>query len=143
MVIQVEHDDADTRIEVHPEQHLVRLTWKGPVTGAIYRATLMRLLDTVARHGLRHWLSDGRRMGPILYSDQAWTLEEFVPLLVKAGVERIAIVSSEDVLNQIAVDRMVSATASIVPYSIAFFQDPSIAQLWLMDKASAAALAGG
>lgn len=142
MVIQVEHDDDDTRIEVLPDQRLVRFTWKRPVSGAIYRGSLLRLLNTVTQRQLRHWLSDGRRMGPILYADQAWTLEEFVPLLVKAGVERIAIVSSEDVLNQIAVDRMVSATAAVVPYSIAFFQDPSIAQLWLMDKAGSPAIAG-
>lgn len=141
MVIQVEHDDDDTRIEVLPDQRLVRFTWKRPVSGAIYRGSLLRLLSTVTQRQLRHWLSDGRRMGPILYADQAWTLEEFVPLLVKAGVERIAIVSSEDVLNQIAVDRMVSATAAVVPYSIAFFQDPSIAQLWLMDKAGSPAIA--
>ena len=142
MVIQVEHDDDDTRIEVLPDQRLVRFTWKRPVSGAIYRGSLLRLLNTVTQRQLRHWLSDGRRMGPILYADQAWTLEEFVPLLVKARVERIAIVSSEDVLNQIAVDRMVSATAAVVPYSIAFFQDPSIAQLWLMDKAGSPAIAG-
>ncbi|HQW87577.1 MAG TPA: hypothetical protein PLH93_10345 [Flavobacteriales bacterium] len=142
MMIQVEHEDEDTRIEVLPDQRLVRLTWKRPVSGAMYRGSLLRLLNTVTLRHLKHWLSDGRRMGPILYADQAWTLEEFVPQLVKAGVERIAIVSSEDVLNQIAVDRMVSATAAVVPYNIAFFQDPSIAQLWLMDKGSSPAIAG-
>lgn len=136
MVMHVEHEDADARIEVNAGLHLVRLTWKCPVPGPRYRAILLRMMAAVERHGLTNWLSDGRRMGPILYVDQAWTMEEFVPMLVAAGMQRIAIVSSEDVLNQIAVDRMVSSTPADVPYSIAFFEDPSIAQLWLMDKSS-------
>jgi len=135
MVMFVDHDDADTRIEVFPGLNLVRLTWKEPVPGTKYREILLRLLSTVRQHHLKHWLSDGRRMGPILFNDQTWTMQEFLPQLIQAGLERIAIVSSEDVLNRIAVDRMVNATPEEVPYSIAFFQDPSIAQLWLMDKA--------
>ena len=134
MVMHIEHEDEDARIEVNPGLHLVRLTWKAPVPGQRYRAVLLRLMAAVERHRLSNWLSDGRRMGPILYADQAWTMEELVPKLVAVGMERIAIVSSEDALNQIAVDRMVSATPADVPYTIAFFEDPSIAQLWLMDK---------
>lgn len=141
MVMHIEHEDNDARIELHPERHLVRLTWKAPVPGDRYRAVLLRMMEAVERDGLTNWLSDGRRMGPILFADQAWTMEEFVPRLVAAGMKRIAIVSSEDVLNQIAVDRMVSATPADVPYAIAFFQDPSIAQLWLMDKSDARATA--
>jgi hypothetical protein len=140
MVMFVAHEDADTRIEVYPTQQLVRLTWKEAMPGPKYRETLLRLLEIVRAHGLKHWLSDGRRMGPILFADQAWTMSAYVPLLVQAGMARIAIVSSEDVLNQIAVDRMVNATPADVPYTIAFFQDPSIAQLWLMDKAGSAAV---
>lgn len=137
MVVLVDHDDADARIEVLPELSLVRLTWKEPVPGLKYREIMMRLLATVRHHGLKHWLSDGRCMGPILFADQTWTMQEFVPQLIQVGLERVAIVSSADVLNRIAVDRMVNATSAGVPYSIAFFEDPSIAQLWLMDRTGA------
>ncbi len=142
MVVRVEHDDADARIEVLPELNLVRLTWKAPLPGTKYRAIMMDLLDTVRRHGVKHWLSDGRCMGPILFADQSWTMQEFVPRLIEVGVERVAIVSSEDVLNKIAVDRMVNATPADVPYSIAFFEDPSIAQLWLMDRSNTHSVVG-
>lgn len=143
MVMHIEHEDDDARIEVNPGFHLARLTWKAPVPGPRYRAVLLRLMEVVERNGLTNWLSDGRRMGPILYADQAWTMQELVPKLVSVGMKRIAIVSSEDVLNQIAVDRMVGATPADVPYAIAFFEDPSIAQLWLMDKSGAQAAVPG
>jgi hypothetical protein len=51
-----------------------------------------------------------------------------------AGLVRIAIVNSAEDPNYAAVDRMVSATPPEAPYQVAFFQDPAIAQLWLMER---------
>lgn len=137
MTIDITHDDHDATIEVHPVQRLVRLTWKRPISGPEYRVLLMRLLDVVKDQQLKLWLSDGRKAGPILYEDQVWTMKEFTPLVLAAGLERIAIVNSKDGLNLLAVDRMVNATPSDAPYDIAFFEDPAIGQLWLMDPSKA------
>jgi len=133
MTINIIHDDHDATIDVHPVQRLVRLTWKHPVAGPAYRALLMRLLDVVKDQGINLWLSDGRKAGPILYDDQVWTMQEYTPMVLAAGLRRIAIVNSKDGLNLLAVDRMVNATPADAPYDIAFFEDPAIAQLWLMD----------
>jgi hypothetical protein len=133
MTINILHDDTDATIDVHPGQRLVRLTWKRPVAGPEYRALLLRLLDVVKDQQLRLWLSDGRKAGPILYADQVWTMQEYTPLVLAAGLQRIAIVNSKDGLNLLAVDRMVNATPEGAPYEIGFFEDPAIAQLWLMD----------
>jgi len=135
MTIRIAHDDEDGTIEVHPDQRLVRMVWKRPVVGDAYRGLLMRLLDAVRNDGLQLWLSDGRKAGPILQADQVWTMTEFTPLVLAAGLERIAIVNSEDGLNLIAVDRLVNATPPEATYDVAFFEDPAIAQLWLMDPA--------
>ncbi|MBL7963062.1 MAG: hypothetical protein JNM31_04370 [Flavobacteriales bacterium] len=133
MTIEIILDDADVTIDVHPGQRLVRLAWKRAVPGPVYREVLLTLLEVVRQRNLKLWLSDGRRMGPILYDDQVWTMKEYTPQVLQAGLERIAIVNSEDVMNQLAVDRMVNATPADAPYEIAFFQDPAIGQLWLMD----------
>lgn len=133
MITRIAHDDEDGTIETHPDQRLVRLVWKRPVAGEAYRMLLMRLMDTVRKEGLKLWLSDGRKAGPILQADQLWTMTEFTPQVVAAGLERIAIVNSKDGLNLIAVDKLVNATPPEAPYEVAFFEDPAIAQLWLMD----------
>ncbi|MCW5899443.1 MAG: hypothetical protein KIT10_09265 [Flavobacteriales bacterium] len=135
MKVDILHDDADGSIEVHPEQRLVKLVWKRPVAGEAYRSLLLRLLEVVRATGAKLWMSDGRKAGPILYDDQVWSMKEFTPQVMAAGLERIAIVNSEDGLNLLAVDRMVNATPPGAPYDIGFFEDPSIAQLWLMDPA--------
>ena len=61
-------------------------------------------------------------------------MQEFTPDLIAVGLERIAIVSSLDAMNVIAVDKMVNATPKEATYSINFFEDPAIAQLWLMES---------
>lgn len=134
MTVDLVHDDPNASVEVQDEHKLVRLIWKRPIIGRDYRNVLMRLLEAVRERGLRLWLSDGRKAGPILYEDQVWTMTEYTPLVLQAGLERIAIVNSEDGLNLLAVDHMVNATPAGAPYEITFFQDPSIAQLWLMDR---------
>lgn len=135
MKVVLEHDDEFASIEVFPDQNLVKLTWKSHVKGEHYRSLLMCLLDIVTEQDIRLWLSDGRKMGPILQVDQVWTMQEFTPELIAAGLERIAIVSSLDAMNVIAVDNMVKATPKEATYEIGFFEDPSIAQLWLMESA--------
>jgi hypothetical protein len=113
---------------------MVRSTWHGNVSGEAYRSALMVLLDLVKRDKLKYWLTDARDMGPILYEDQQWSLHTYIPLLMEEGLERIAIVSSSDVLNVLAVDRMVNLTPDSAKYVMAFFENPSMAQLWLTSK---------
>lgn len=133
------HDDQNARIEIHAAQQLLRLTWKRPIIGDDYRNLLTRVVQIVKERQLQLWLSDGRLAGPILYDDQVWTTNEFMPLVLAAGLVRIAIVNSQDGLNLLAVDRMVNATPPGAPYNIAFFNDPAIAQLWLMDPSKSGA----
>ena len=133
MKIEILHDDQDARIEVCPAQELLRLTWKQPIIGEAYRSLLTHVLDVVRKREIKLWLSDGRKTGPILYEDQVWSTQEFMPLVLAAGLVRIAIVNSQDGLNLLAVDRLVNATPTDASYNIAFFEDPAIGQLWLMD----------
>jgi hypothetical protein len=132
MQIHVALDNEHASLEVHPEQRLIRLTWKGVVPGAVYRETLLQLMTIAKRERLKYWLSDGRKMGPILYEDQVWSTTELKPHMEDSGIERVAIVSSKDGLNLIAVDKIVNATPSEARHSIAFFDDVSMAQLWLL-----------
>ncbi len=134
MIVRVEHEDALATLEVQPHQKLLRLTWKGNVSGEHYRNVLQTVLELVGREGLKLWLSDGRRMGSIGEEDEAWTNREFTPQVMAAGLRRIAIVNGAEDPSIGAVERMVNATPPEAPYQVAFFQDPAIAQLWLMER---------
>lgn len=119
------------QVEVHPRQQLVRLTWKGNAAGNAYREPSLAVLKAVLDFRLKYFLSDARGMGPILYADRSWSETEVIPKLIEAGLVRIAIVNSADGLNVIAVDNMVN-TIPMGTATVAFFDDPSMAQLWLL-----------
>lgn len=121
------------QVEVHPRQQLVRLTWSGNASGDLYRKPSLAVLKAVLDHRLKYFLSDARNMGPILYADRSFSEKEVIPKLIEAGLKRIAIVSSSDGINVIAVDNMVN-TIPMGSATCAFFDDVSMAQLWLLEN---------
>lgn len=132
--IHTEHQCENLLLEVQPAQRLVRSTWSGIFQGEQYRSLLQHVIGVVERKHLRYWLTDARKAGYITKEDQEWTMREFTPQVMQAGIERIAIVGSEDPGNAEAVDRFVANTPEEAPYAVRFFEDPSIAMLWLLER---------
>ncbi len=142
MGAHITFESEQATVEVDEQVGLVNLIWKGNAAGDAYRAPSSAVLKAVQEFGLKYFLSDARRMGPILYDDRAWSEREIIPKLVEVGLKRIGIVSSSDGLNLIAVDNMVNTIPS-GPLSVAFFDDPAKAAQWLLrSNASEASVHG-
>ena len=118
-------------MEVDEEMSIIVTEWKNYLPSAEYRASLLQVHELVKRYGLRFWLSDSRKMGAILRDDEQWSVAEFTPLLMQAGLRRIAVISSADYFNRTSTERMVEATAAIVPFKVEFFDDPLMGREWL------------
>ena len=127
-------NDDLVRIEVDAARSLVITEWKGYVPSPDYRAILMQLLDAVNDNKVRLWLSISTHMGIILRSDERWSIEVFTPMLMEAGLCRVAVVRSADFFSQTASERMVDATADYVPYKVEFFNSVEKADGWLMQE---------
>ncbi len=132
---QIVFSSEQAEVEVHAQQQLVRLAWKGNAAGEAYRGPSLAVLQAVQHFGLKYFLSDARAMGPILFADRSWSEKEVIPKLIEAGLKRIAIVSSSDGINMIAVDNMVN-TIPMGTATVAFFDDVARAQRWLMENES-------
>lgn len=124
-------DSPEALVEVYPAEKLVYLTWKGNATGPAFRAPVQKLIEVSNEHKLEYFLSDTRRMGPILFSDTEWTEREALPGSIRAGVRRSAVLTSQNVLNNIAVDNMVASIPREAPYTVAYFDAPEPALRWL------------
>ena len=139
MQAQFIRDDALVRIEVDPGSEMITTTWKGYVPSPEYRTILLEVLDLVNSGGLRLWLSDSSCMGVILRSDEKWSIETFTPMLMQAGLRRVAVVRSMDFFSQTASERMVEATLGRVPYKVEFFNAMDKADQWLVAELQALA----
>ena len=109
---QICRDDDLVRVDVDIQRSLITTTWKGYVPSPDYRAILLQVLDLIKEHQLRLWMSDSTRMGVILRSDEKWSIEVFTPMLIHAGLRRVAVVRSADFFSQTASERMVGAAGA-------------------------------
>ena len=50
-------------------------------------------------------------MGAILHDDEKWSIDVFMPEIIKLGLRRVAVVRGDDYFTHTATERMVDATA--------------------------------
>jgi hypothetical protein len=124
--------DDDHALVVADMQHaLFRLTWKGYVAGHMLRRILIQAVMQVQQHRLRYWLSDSRSLGAILREDELWIRDELMPQLLRMGVERLAIIMSQDFFTRMSTDRLVDQGRSNAPFPVQMFDSTENAELWL------------
>ena len=130
-------DDGLVRTVLVPEHGLIISTWNGFVPSEDYRAALWQIRDEVRDHHLNLWLSDTRAMGAILHGDEKWSIDVFMPEIIKLGLRRVAVVRGQDYFTHTATERMVDATAEVAPFKVELFVDPAEAERWLLKEQEA------
>ncbi|HMZ50013.1 MAG TPA: hypothetical protein PLP28_13610, partial [Flavobacteriales bacterium] len=127
-------NDGTVRIELDLEHGKVTSTWSHSIRSEEYRLALWHIHDLVRDHHLVLWLSDTRAMGAILHADEKWSIEVFMPEVIKLGLRRVAVVRSEDYFAHTATARMVDATAVVAPFKVELFADAGDAEDWLLKE---------
>ena len=130
----IHSDDRYARISLNKETGSITLQWKGYVPSEAYRRILDTGVQLALEHQVKFWLADLRQMGVILRDDERWTTSDFMPRMAKAGLERLAILTSTDLFNQMSVDRIMDTSIPILPFQVAYFDDIVTARVWLQGK---------
>jgi len=130
-------NDATVHIELDPEHSQVISTWGRSVRSEEYRLALWHIHDLIRDHHLVLWLSDTRAMGAILHGDEKWSIDVFMPEIIKLGLRRVAVVRGEDYFTHTATERMVDATAEVAPFKVELFADADAAERWLLKEQEA------
>ena len=67
----------------------------------------MRALDAIRERHVVAYLSDTRQVRVVVHEDQVWANEVWMPMLVKAGVKRFALVTAASGLGKVTVEEVV------------------------------------
>lgn len=126
-----EHDAPYVNVQADPGTGLVTIRWKNYAASGTYRATLNLVVDWIAAYKLKYFLTDQRRRGAILHDDEMWLVNDWAPRMAKAGLERAAVVQSQDFFNRAAVNRFVQTVLPTVSYPIGNFLHEEDALHWL------------
>jgi hypothetical protein len=109
----------------------MRIGWSGAyMSGADYRAVLLRLLEVLERKRACRMLFDMRNMPVMSPDDQAWVQAEWMPKSLKAGLKYSAVVIPERALSRLTL-RHIAKDASNIERERAYFETLDEASAWL------------
>jgi hypothetical protein len=98
---------------LHPGPHnTLELEWLDFVNSAELQAALLEALNQARRYGIKSWLADNRLIRAIRPKDFDWMGEHIIMPLDALGVQRLAVVESQDAMNRLGVSMFLS---SIIP----------------------------
>ena len=112
---------------------MLTLRWKGYARPAEFREGLEFLVEFIRENDVRACLSDLKLMAAILPQDENWATRIWYPKLAETGLEKHAIVTSLDFLNNAAVRRMVNSENSKCNFETRFFVDAKDAFRWVSE----------
>lgn len=122
------HWESDTRC--------VRMEWKQFTYGETFRRALDHGLDRLRQEQASCWLADCRNLGVLLKADQQWTVEDWFPRALAAGLRRLAIVEPLRVVPTWSVQGIMREVRD-PNIQVAYFSSLEAARAWLMTVAAA------
>lgn len=86
---------------------IVHSEWRAFANSAELRASLLRGIDAIRDHNAVGYLTDTRKVKVVVHDDQQWIKETWLPLAIKAGLKRIAVVTATRGLGKLTVEDVV------------------------------------
>jgi hypothetical protein len=123
---------SENYLDIHKleEARCILVDWKGFATSEKFRKGLNKGLDALNEFRYKNWLADTRKMKVISASDQDWANTDWFPRAIKAGMQNMAIIVSEDAFNKMAVANIMSKVPSSA-LTIQYFDKKEDAIAWL------------
>lgn len=106
--------------------------WLGFAGTADFREALTQAVDAARSHGVRGWLADDRRIGPVRPVDMDWVATWLLPTLDALGIRRFALLESAEALNRFLINNMYQdATPELPRMAFRAFTDAAAARAWV------------
>ena len=115
------HEGPAPTIETH---------WLGFASSADFRATVEQALQIGRRHQVQGWIADDRLLGAVRPRDLDWVYDEVLLVLNDLGLQRFALLESQDALNRLTIAGMYERALPAVAYEIRRFDDIEAARAW-------------
>jgi hypothetical protein len=116
-----------------PQAEVIVVEWLGDVGGDTYREWMERILDAMNDRDANKLLTDSRQQGLMAEADQVWTVEDWEPRAIDAGLEYVAVVYPDDRSAKTTVD-MSARRSPHTDLERVFTDDFDEARHWLTTK---------
>jgi len=103
--------------------------WNGFVSDNDYKEGLNKMIDFYKEKKVNKWIANLAKMEAISPEMQDWANNDWFPRALQAGVKYMAVVVSEDVFNQLAVDIIMTKVADLL--TTHYFSSVDEAKEWI------------
>jgi hypothetical protein len=108
--------------------------WNGFVSGQDFRESSLACLKLMQEKQVRFWIADDRNMRAIRLKDQEWSNTVLIPQILLSHLEKMALIVSTDMFNQLAVDSMVHKAGDNHSIELQYFQDLTSGEEWIKQQ---------
>ena len=98
------------------------------------RRIMIQAYMQVKQYSLQRFLSDTRARPQLSSEDEEWIRTDLFPRLADTGLQRLAIVQSEEAQQRQQIGRIAAKASVAFPYPVDIFTDPQAARTWLCSE---------
>src|SRR6185369_4616170 len=121
------------RVTCDPERLIGKVEWNGSPTPEQYKGAFLSLLDYSKKVKMTRFLSDTRNQGVVNPENRRWFEKEMVPMAIKAGLKRAAVITNGNAFKRYYLNMILSSVVKLnVPFKI--FGDEQEAVDFLMKE---------
>ena len=118
-------------IYLHQTTHqTLELHWLNFVPSADLRACLLEMLRLARQHQVKAWLADNRLIRAMRPVDLEWVGQAIMLPMSELGVRRLAVVESQDAINRMGVNAMLTAVLPNTQLTTNYFATLAEARTW-------------
>ena len=115
----------------HTAESLGHPVWTGFASGEEHRQSVWKCVKLIQEEKPKFWLTDNRKMKAVRKADQDWFSQEIIPIMATSSLRKFAVLVSEDIFNQMAVENIYQQVVKTNTFEMKFFDDETTALAWL------------
>jgi len=119
-----------------PISNVLETEWQDFVNSDQLRVSLTEVLRLARQHRIRGYIANNTLLRTIRPADQDWINEQWFPEFAKLGVQRLAIVVSQDAMNRMGIANIMQRATAHIPFDTQHFAEANDARLWAADVPS-------
>jgi hypothetical protein len=113
-----------------PVGNTLETEWQDFVNSDQLRVSLAEVLRQARHHRINGYIANNTLLRTIRPADQDWINEQWFPEFAKLGVQRLAIVVSQDGMNRMGVDNIMQRATAHIPFDTQHFASADEARRW-------------
>jgi len=113
-----------------PVGDTIETEWQGFVNSEQLRTSLLEVLRLARQYRVKGYIANNVLLRAIRPADQDWINEVWFPDFAKLGVQRLAIVMSQDGLNRMGIGNIMQRATAHIPFDTQHFAEAQTARSW-------------